>query len=130
HARPEAGESCTRGQSGVAVEAPIAATASSQLMNPDESFRLALIEPVRLVPYDSRWRDRFDAEHQRLIACIGTHVAQICHFGSTSVFGMAAKPTIDVIAGLHDMGAADEVLRQLCECGYSYASELDLGTPG
>lgn len=98
-------------------------------MGPDESLRLALVEPVRLVHYDPRWPGLYEAERARLLTWIGSSVAQVCHFGSTSIVGMAAKPTIDMIAGLHDMAVVDGVLRELCDRGYSYVPELDLGAP-
>jgi len=100
-----------------------------EAMSPDESCRLALAEPVRLVPYDSRWPACFDAERERVMGCIGSHLVHVCHFGSTAVPGMAAKPTIDIIAGLRDMAIVDQVLQRLCEHGYSHAPELDLGAP-
>lgn len=98
-------------------------------MSPDESFRLALVEPVQLESYDPQWLLAFDAERKRLMQCIGPRVAEICHFGSTSVAAMPAKPTIDIIAGLLDMAAVEQVLVELCDCGYSHAPELDLGAP-
>lgn len=98
-------------------------------MDADESLSRARVEPVRLVPYDARWPRRFDAERARLMARIGARVVRIAHFGSTAVAGMPAKPTIDLLAGLRDMGEADGLLDELLRHGYSHCPELDVGAP-
>src|SRR5690606_1674631 len=100
-----------------------------RVMDPDESLRRARNEPVRLVTYDARWPQWFDAERDRLMACVGARVAGIAHFGSTAVPGMPAKPTIGLIAGLRDMRDAEALLVELLHHGYSHCPELDVGAP-
>jgi GrpB-like predicted nucleotidyltransferase (UPF0157 family) len=51
--------------------------------------------PVEIVAYDPAWPAAFEAERERLAPLLG---AEIHHFGSTAVPGLAAKPVIDMIA--------------------------------
>lgn len=51
---------------------------------------------VEIVEYDPAWPARFGAERERIGPLLGG--AEIHHFGSTAVPGLAAKPVIDMIA--------------------------------
>ena len=55
---------------------------------------------VRVAPYDDAWPAAFAAEAAR----IAPHLpgARLHHFGSTAVPGLAAKPTIDILAETPD----------------------------
>lgn len=59
--------------------------------------------PVEIVPYDPRWPASFQAERERLAPLL--QGAEIHHFGSTAVPGLAAKPVIDMIALVGDLDA-------------------------
>jgi GrpB-like predicted nucleotidyltransferase (UPF0157 family) len=52
--------------------------------------------PVEIVEYDPAWPARFVAERERIGPLLPG--AEIHHFGSTAVPGLAAKPVIDMIA--------------------------------
>ena len=57
---------------------------------------------VRVVPYNGAWPALYSAEITRLaphLADAGAHVV-LEHTGSTAVPGLAAKPIIDILAGL------------------------------
>jgi GrpB-like predicted nucleotidyltransferase (UPF0157 family) len=58
---------------------------------------------VEIVEYDPAWPNRFAAERERLDPLLGG--AEIHHFGSTAVPGLAAKPVIDMIALVDDLDA-------------------------
>lgn len=58
---------------------------------------------VEVVPYDPGWPARFEAERAALAAL--ALFRSIEHIGSTAVPGLAAKPTIDVLAVAEDLGA-------------------------
>ena len=47
-------------------------------------------------PYDGRWPAQFELLRDRLETIAGGHLLRIEHVGSTSVPGLAAKPTIDI----------------------------------
>jgi GrpB-like predicted nucleotidyltransferase (UPF0157 family) len=57
---------------------------------------------VEIVEYDT-WPAAFEAERTRLAPLLGG--AEIHHFGSTAVPGLAAKPVVDMIALVDDLDA-------------------------
>jgi GrpB-like predicted nucleotidyltransferase (UPF0157 family) len=81
--------------------------------------------PVEIVPYDHDWPDRFDAERRRLAGMLPG--AEIEHFGSTAVPGLAAKPTIDVIALVDDLDGPIPVLVERGGYSFPVAFNAELG---
>lgn len=59
--------------------------------------------PVEIVDYDPAWPAAFQAERERLAPLL--EGAEIHHFGSTAVPGLAAKPVIDMIVLVGDLDA-------------------------
>jgi GrpB-like predicted nucleotidyltransferase (UPF0157 family) len=79
-------------------------------------------EPIRLVPHDPSWPDRFDQEAAVLKAAIGDWATGgIHHVGSTAVPGLVAKPIIDILVGVEDLEASRACFDPLAELGYLYA---------
>jgi GrpB-like predicted nucleotidyltransferase (UPF0157 family) len=77
---------------------------------------------VRIVPYDPSWPDRFEEERERLDAAIGEWVVGgIHHVGSTAVPGLAAKPVIDILAGVRDLESSRACFDPLERLSYLYA---------
>lgn len=77
---------------------------------------------IRVLPYDPEWAVRFERERavlERLLAPWLT--AGVHHIGSTSVPGLAAKPVIDMIAGVHDLAAAEGAVPVLTDRGWVHA---------
>jgi hypothetical protein len=54
----------------------------------------------QVVPYDSAWPAQAKEETTRLPAALGQRVREIEHIASTAVPGLAAKPIIDLQAGI------------------------------
>jgi len=52
--------------------------------------------PIRVVPYDDRWPADFERIAAAVRAALRDVALDIEHVGSTSVPGLAAKPTIDI----------------------------------
>jgi len=50
-------------------------------------------------------------------------VEAVEHVGSTAVPGLDAKPVIDLLVGVQDVGSAGCCIRPLAEIGYSYWTE-------
>jgi GrpB-like predicted nucleotidyltransferase (UPF0157 family) len=72
--------------------------------------------PIEIVDYDPAWPARFADELDRLTPLLPD--AEIHHFGSTAVPGLAAKPIIDIIALVSDL---DEPIEALVKrAGYRY----------
>jgi GrpB-like predicted nucleotidyltransferase (UPF0157 family) len=71
---------------------------------------------IEIVDYDPAWPVRFAEELDRLAPLLPD--AEIHHFGSTAVPGLAAKPVIDIIALVGDL---DEPIQALIDqAGYQY----------
>jgi GrpB-like predicted nucleotidyltransferase (UPF0157 family) len=85
-------------------------------------------EPVRIAAYDPEWPDTFAAERSVLVDAIGQWLAgPIEHIGSTAIPGLAAKPVIDMMAGvasLEESRAALPVLERLEYCYAPYRTEV------
>ena len=78
--------------------------------------------PVEIVPYDASWPALFDEERRRLLDSIGAWLAgPVEHIGSTAIPGLAAKPVIDIMAGVETLEASRPALPVLAGVGYCYA---------
>ena len=78
-------------------------------------------DPIVLVPYDSEWAPRFEVERARLERVLAPWLtAGIHHIGSTAIRGIAAKPIIDMLAGVRDLEEARAAFEPLREEGYVY----------
>ena len=78
--------------------------------------------PVIIVPYDPDWPRRFAAERTLLSDVIGRWLAgSIEHIGSTAIPGLAAKPVIDIMAGVESLDASRPALPILERYEYCYA---------
>ena len=58
-------------------------------------------EPIAVVPYEPEWPHLFEAERSLLESLLRPLLDKgIHHVGSTTIPGLAAKPIIDMIAGV------------------------------
>lgn len=92
----------------------------------DEPFRRATL---RIDDYDPRWPVMFAAEAALLRRCLGDHVVAIEHVGSTAVPGLAAKPIIDILAGVRDYQRFESLVRRLEGADYVYTPEAETDDP-
>jgi GrpB-like predicted nucleotidyltransferase (UPF0157 family) len=83
---------------------------------------------VRVVSYDSRWHEAFEAERRLLEEHLGAVAVDIQHVGSTSVPGLDAKPVIDIAVAL--ASPADFDTSRIRLCGVGYLDRGDLGANG
>ena len=86
--------------------------------------------PIRIAPYSSDWTTLFEREKELIINVLCEDVAlNIEHFGSTSVAGLAAKPTIDMLIEVSQLsnGIKQFITRKLATIGYGnmYNAEKD-----
>jgi GrpB-like predicted nucleotidyltransferase (UPF0157 family) len=74
-----------------------------------------------VVPYAREWPRLFEAERARLEGVLAPWLAQgIHHVGSTSVPDLAAKPIIDMIAGVQSLEEARAAFEPLSTLGYQH----------
>jgi GrpB-like predicted nucleotidyltransferase (UPF0157 family) len=72
-------------------------------------------------PYDPEWPHRFEAERALLEEVLSPWLAGgIHHVGSTAVPGLAAKPIIDIVAGVRDLEDARASFEPLTALGYHH----------
>jgi GrpB-like predicted nucleotidyltransferase (UPF0157 family) len=74
--------------------------------------------PVHLAEYDPSWPERFDREAERITTALGERALRVEHVGSTSVPGLAAKPTIDILLVVADSADEDAYLPAMEAAGY------------
>ena len=83
---------------------------------------------VRVVPYDPEWPRLFDAEALRLREALAPLAIVLEHTGSTSVPGLAAKPVLDMLAGVPSDAPIEPYIAALVAAGYVHRGEQ--GVPG
>lgn len=80
-----------------------------------------------VLDYDRNWPSRYTTESRRLRMALGHDLAAIEHIGSTSVPGLAAKPTVDLLVGVGTLPLPPRVFWVLWQLGYVHVPGL--GTP-
>ena len=86
-------------------------------------------DPVVVVPYDESWPSLFEEERARIERAIGPWVEEIEHVGSTAVTGLAAKPVIDIMAGVKSLDDSPILVERLVGLGYEYVPEFERVLP-
>lgn len=82
------------------------------------------MDEVKIVEYDPRWSTMFTEEAARVWQVLGKDlVVEIEHIGSTAVPGLAAKPIIDLMVGVHSLELAQVAIPALEALGYVYWRE-------
>jgi GrpB-like predicted nucleotidyltransferase (UPF0157 family) len=83
---------------------------------------------VRVVPHDPNWSGLFGIECGRIADALGDIVAALHHIGSTAVPGIPAKPIIDMLLEVSDLGELDRRAPRMESLGYEAKGEF--GIPG
>ena len=71
-----------------------------------------------LVPYRPEWRQKFEAEKEKLKVVFGTEALEIEHIGSTSIEGMPSKPIVDIAVLIESCKDAERFNDDLEKIGY------------
>jgi len=96
--------------------------------------------PYTLEEYNPSWKERFLNSSSKLEHLLGDNLVEIDHSGSTSIDaeGMIAKPQIDILVVVKDLGRMGDFRDDLVEAGFTihglgyvndddyYVSESDL----
>ena len=85
--------------------------------------------PVVIVDYDPTWPARFEAGRSAILDAIGEYAVATEHMGSTAVPGLAAKPIIDIMVLVRDLGDAPACVPRLASLGYDYVPEFEAEMP-
>jgi len=76
--------------------------------------------------YDPSWPGEFERVRAELASALPEWVGSINHVGSTSVPGLDAKPIIDVLLGVPDLGEGLKLIPTLESLGFEYRPKDDL----
>ena len=80
--------------------------------------------PIVLRPYNPDWESWYSEEERRLAAVIDKRdIMRINHIGSTAVFGMTAKSTVDILLEISTDADTAELIRKLERSGYIYSEQ-------
>jgi GrpB-like predicted nucleotidyltransferase (UPF0157 family) len=77
-----------------------------------------LTAPIEICDYDPTWPELYRYEADRIRSVLGNRVVRIDHAGSTSVPGLAAKATIDIVLEVPDSGDEPAYLPDMEAAGY------------
>ena len=79
------------------------------------------MDDILIVDYDPRWPELFRQEAEQIRRVLGEErVVAIEHFGSTAVPGLAAKPIVDILIGVHSLAEVRCAIPVLAELGYAF----------
>lgn len=68
--------------------------------------------------YSPVWREKYEEEAEKIREILGDNCLEIHHIGSTAVEGLKAKPIIDILPVVRDLGAVDARAGDFEELGY------------
>jgi len=83
---------------------------------------------MSVVDYDPRWPEVYASELSTLHTALDDLMVRGHHIGSTAVRGLAAKPVIDILLEVRDLGRLDAMSDAMQAIGYRPRGEL--GIPG
>jgi GrpB-like predicted nucleotidyltransferase (UPF0157 family) len=78
---------------------------------------------VKLVSHRPIWKQMFEEEATRLRQAMGHTCLAIEHIGSTAIEGLDAKPIIDILVAVDDLGTVNDLKPVLAELGYSHKED-------
>jgi GrpB-like predicted nucleotidyltransferase (UPF0157 family) len=81
---------------------------------------------IEIVDYNDSWSKDFVSEKERIKDILKDEKIKIHHIGSTSVPGMPAKPTIDIMIEIDDVGKIDTYNKHFEKMGYIALGEYGI----
>lgn len=94
--------------------------------------RRAVLYPIILTDYNPDWVTWYDDEKVKIAQTIGTSdIARLRHYGSTSIPGMFAKPTVDILLEIPEKADLEHLKERMTAAGYICLDEngLTMATP-
>jgi GrpB-like predicted nucleotidyltransferase (UPF0157 family)/predicted GNAT family N-acyltransferase len=81
-----------------------------------------MINDITIVNFDPQWASQFYDESQEIKEILGTNCVDIHHIGSTSIYNLSAKPTVDIMVVVRDLSLLSP--HTLDSIGYKGRGEL------
>lgn len=88
------------------------------------------LRPINIQPYDPAWPAFYESEKVRISEACQQWIQGIEHIGSTSVPGLGAKATVDIIIGVGDEQATAHCITALQSLGYTFWPGFFISLPG
>lgn len=89
-----------------------------------------LLFPVIMSEYDPNWQEKYFEEELLLKQSVGeSNIFRIRHFGSTSVTGLKAKPTIDILLEINNDVNIGELTKNVEACQYIFSPQPENPPP-
>lgn len=80
--------------------------------------------PIVLTEHQAVWIKRYAEEAGRLTEAVGKeNIIRIDHIGSTSVPGLLAKPTIDILLQIRDTAKPEAFIERMQNAGYLFSPQ-------
>ncbi|MBU3143848.1 GrpB family protein [Clostridium sp. CF012] len=96
-------------------------------MNGEELGRLF---PIIISEHDPKWHDLYLCEKTNIEQSIGlNNIIRINHFGSTSIYNLYAKPTIDILLEIQNDMYTEQIIYLLKGIGYNYSPQPNNPAP-
>lgn len=76
-----------------------------------------------VLEYDPKWVEWYETESNELREALGDKLISVEHVGSTSVPGLAGKPTIDILAVVEDIEKVEDFVGDIESLGYRYLGQ-------
>lgn len=83
---------------------------------------------IEVKPYNKAWLSMFEEEATKLRTIFGYEITEIHHIGSTAVDGLKAKPVIDIMPVVINIGRVEDFNTAMIDIGYEPKREN--GLPG
>ncbi len=91
---------------------------------------LGKLFPIIIVEYNPVWKNLFLSEKQIVMEAIGSNnIISIEHIGSTSVPGLCAKPTIDILIEIKDKANTGLMIEKLKQVRYHFIPKSENPSP-
>ena len=84
---------------------------------------------IILEDYQAEWTNTFEREKKVIASALLDFSPIIEHIGSTSIEGLCAKPTIDMLVGLHTETQLDKTITPMTRQGYTYFKKYEPAMP-
>ncbi len=96
----------------------------SKPLNEMTNEELWKLFPIILSEHMPFWKERYESEKELIANAIGSkNIVRMNHYGSTSVPGLIAKPTIDILLEIAEDAGLEKLQQNMMSIGYLYSPQ-------
>lgn len=90
---------------------------------------LGKLFPIKLESHNPIWIEEYTREATQIFEALGPVIFRIHHIGSTSVSGLLAKPTIDILVEVGRFCQPEMIINAMKSIHYQHNQKTDLENP-